>query len=284
MTARPIFGTSAVAFMMAFFVAFMANGCGTVANQVRTYPAPSSDELMAALKVHQRDVRGINAETRATSWLGGERVRGTVQILASRTGDLRFEAEVTLQGTVAALAVTNSQFTFLDHQKHIFREGPACPANVASLIRIPLAPAAVAAILLGDAPVHDRTKVLAVEWDSAHAADVLVLGDPSGARLWVGLHRPNAAVAAWDVVFLDGAAQASEQRWRVSYEDLARQNGVALPRVVKFAEPGKGFDDGVEIRFRDRQVNGTFAENAFVLQRPPGYTVEVAPCGAATHP
>jgi hypothetical protein len=276
MTARLTVMISAVA---------LAAGCGATASAVRSYPAPSADELLAALKLRQQNVRGINAETKTTSWLGGERVRGTVQILATRSGDLRFEAEVTLQGTVAALAVKSGQFTFIDYQKHVFREGPACPANVASLIRIPLAPTAVAAILLGDAPISDGTKVLGVEWDSARAADVLVLGDPSGARLWVGLHRPSAAVAAWDVVFVDGAAgPASQQRWRVSYEDLERSKGIALPGLVRFAEPGKGFDDGVEIRFRDRQVNGSFAENAFVLQRPTGYPVEVSPCGPGAHP
>ena len=37
--------------------------------------------------------------------LAGERARGTVQMLVARNGDLRFEAEVSLQGVVAALAV-----------------------------------------------------------------------------------------------------------------------------------------------------------------------------------
>ncbi len=259
----------------------LACGCGGMAKLVRAYPAPSEQELLGAVKARQDSVRGINVETRATSWLGGQRVRGTVQMLATRTGQLRFEAEVTLQGTVAALAVNDGQFTFIDYQKHVFRQGPACPANVAALIRIPLAPPAVAAILLGDAPMQDATKAVRVEWDSARGADVLVLDDPSGTTLWLGLRRPNPAAAAWDVAFLEGAARGANDRWRVSYEDFERAGGIALPRLVRFAEPGKGFDDGVEIRVRERAINPTFPDNAFALQRPPGYPVELASCGPA---
>jgi hypothetical protein len=255
-------------------------GCASTNNLVRAYPAPSAQELLDAVKARQNSVRGMNAETRATSWLGGERVRGTVQMLAARGGQLRFEAEVTLQGTVAALGVNDGQFTFIDYQKRVFRQGPACPANVAALIRIPLAPAAVAAILLGDAPVHESTKAVRVEWDSARGADVLVLDDPSGTTLWLGLRRSSPA-AAWDVVFLEGAAAGAKERWRVSYEELERVGGVAVPRLVRFAEPGKGFDDGVEIRVRERAINPVFPDNAFTLQRPPGYPVELASCGPA---
>jgi hypothetical protein len=257
-------------------------GCAGSSHVVRRYPAPAAPELMATLTARQNAVRSINAETRATSWLGGERVRGTVQMLANRHGQLRFEAEVALQGTVAALAVSDGQFTFIDYQKHVFRQGPACPANVAGLLRIPLAPTAVAAILLGDAP--EGTRAVAVDWDAARAADVLVLEQPSGIRFWLSMRKPNPAIAAWDVVALEGAAPGAAQRWRVSYEDLERMGGVALPRLVRFAEPGKGFDDGVEIRFRDRQINGPFADNAFVLQRPSGYPVEAASCGPAAQP
>jgi hypothetical protein len=267
--------------VLALFASLVAAGasCARTTVAVRSYPAPTADDLMAALKARQGAVRTLNAETRATSWLGGERVRGTVQVLATRAGQLRFEAEVTLQGTVAALAVDKGQFTFIDYQKHVFRQGPACPANVAGLIRIPLAPTAVTAILLGDAPVQDGTKAVRVEWDAARAADVLVLEDPTGTTLWLGMHKPNPAAAGWDVLFLEGGSAGAKQRWRVSYEDLAREGGVALPRLVRFAEPGKGFDDGVEIKIREFQINGAVSDEAFVLQRPAGYPVELASCG-----
>lgn len=256
------------------------SGCAGSMRAVRGYPPPSAAELLDSLKARQARLGSMNAETRATSWLGGERVRGTVQMLVARSGQLRFEAEVALQGTVAVLAVNAGQFAFVDYQKHVFREGPACPANVAALIRIPLAPAAVAAILLGDAPLAADSRPSAVAWDAERGADVLVLDDGSGARLWIGMRRAAPAVPAWDVVFLEGAVSGSAGRWRVAYEDLARLDGVALPRLIRFAEPGKGFDDGVEIRMRERTIDPSFPPGAFVLERPPGYKVELASCPA----
>jgi hypothetical protein len=221
----------------------------------------------------------MNVETRATSWLGGERVLGTVQMLVERGGRLRFEAEVSLQGTVAALTVDGGQFAFIDHQKHLFRKGTACPANVAAMIRIPLAPAEVAAILLGDIPLPDGSGSATVEWDSRRGADVLAVENPMGAKLLLGLRRPQAQVAAWDVVFVEGLDAGARGRWQVSYEDFERVSGVALPRLVRFAEPGKSFDDGVEIKIRERALNPAFPEGAFVLTPPSGYQVELATCG-----
>ena len=261
-------------------LASLATGCAGTAHMVRSYPAPSTDELLQAVRARQAAVRGINVETRATSWLGGERVRGTVQMLVERGGRLRFEAEVSLQGTVAALTVDGGQFAFIDHQKHLFRKGPACPANVAAMIRIPLAPAEVAAILLGDIPLPDGSKAAPVEWDSSRGADVLAVESQAGAKLRLGMRRPNPQLPAWDVVFVEGLDAGARGRWQVSYEDFDRTSGVALPRLVRFAEPGKSFDDGVEIKIRERALNPAFPEGAFTLEPPSGYRVEVAACGA----
>ena len=46
-------------------------------------------------------------------------------------------------------------------------------------------------------------------------------------------------------------------------------SGVALPRLVRFTEPGKNFDDGVEIKIRERAINPSFPEGAFASRRPP---------------
>ena len=220
---------------LAIVLAAFSAGCAAGGQMVRSYPAPSAEELLQAVRARQAAVRGVNVETRATSWLGGERVRGTVQMLVERSGRLRFEAEVALQGTMAVLTVDGGQFAFIDHQKHLFRKGPACPANVAALIRIPLAPAEVAAILLGDIPLPEGSKAVSVEWDGARGADVLAVESQAGTKLWLGLRRPNPQITTWDVVFVEGLDPGARGRWRVSYEDFERVSGVALPRLVRFA-------------------------------------------------
>ncbi len=265
---------------LAIVLAAFTAGCAAGGQMVRNYPAPSAEELLQAVRARQAAVRGMNVETRATSWLGGQRVRGTVQMLVERGGRLRFEAEVALQGTVAVLTVDDGQFAFIDHQKHLFRKGPACPANVAAMIRIPLAPAEVAAILLGDIPLPEGSKAASVEWDGARGADILGVETQTGTRLWLGLRRPNSRIPAWEVVFVEGSEPGTRGRWRVSYEDFERVSGVALPRLIRFAEPGKDFDDGVEIKVRERTLNPSFPVGAFTLEPPSGYKVELAACGA----
>ena len=97
----------------------------------RPYPAPAADALIAALAAQQAAVRGMNARVRATSWLGGERVRATVNMLVERDGHLRFEAEVSLQGTVAALATDGTTFALLRRAQERARRAarPARPTS-----------------------------------------------------------------------------------------------------------------------------------------------------------
>jgi hypothetical protein len=249
-------------------VGLLFAACATAPAQ-RSYPVPTAEELLAALHARQAAAHSLNLETRTTSWLGGERVRGTVQMLVERAGNLRFEAEVSLQGTVAVLAVHEGSFVFVDHQKKTFRQGLATPSDVASLIRIPLPAEAVAAILLGDVFLPEGSKALDVGWD--RGADVLHLQTPDGDELWVSLRRPAPLVAAWDVVAVSGQPAFARARWRVSYEDLQRIDGHSFPKLIRFAEPGRDFDDGVEIKVRDRIVNPSFPADAFLLAPPPGY-------------
>ena len=97
---------------------------------MRPYPAPAADALIAALSAQQAAVRGMNARVRATSWLGGERVRATVNMLVERDGHLRFEAEVSLQGTVATLATDGTTFALSTRTRTSSRAGrPARPTS-----------------------------------------------------------------------------------------------------------------------------------------------------------
>jgi hypothetical protein len=170
---------------------------------------------------------------------------------------------------VAALAVHDGTFVFVDHQKKTFRQGLATANDVASLIRIPLPAEAVAAILLGDVFFPAASQALDVGWD--RGADVLHLLTPDGVQLWISLRRPAPAVAAWEVVAVAGQSPFARARWRVSYEDLQRSDGQSFPVLIRFAEPGRDFDDGVEIKVRDRILNPTLPVDAFLLAPPPGY-------------
>jgi hypothetical protein len=255
--------------------------CCATAPKPRPYPTPPADELLAALKQRQTAVRTLSMETKTTSWIGGDRLKATVLMMADRAGRLRFEAEVALQGTVAMLAVDGRNFTYIDQEHRLFRHGPACPANVALMVPIPLMPQEIAAVLLGDAPVGDRARATDVSWDGKLGADVLAVEQPeSGApRLWVSLRK---SASGYDVVAVEGQSAGAPGRWRVAYEDLARADNFTLPGTIRFAEPGKSFDDGVEVKVKQRlAVNATPPDGVFTLAPPPGFKDELLLCPPA---
>jgi hypothetical protein len=243
-------------------------------------PAPAPATLLQALQARQSALRTLELETRTTSWLSGDRVRATVLMLVDRAGRLRFEAEIPVQGAVAALTVHGNEFALLDLQRHLFHKGPACPANVSRLIPIPLLPEEIAAILLGDAPVAPDTQAVEVSWDGKRQADVLALerrtAGAGASRLWVTMKRKPTG---YDVLAVEGQSPGARDRWRVSYEDLGRADGATLPGVIRFAEPGKSFDDGVEIKVKERLgLNRVLRDEQFVLAAPAGYPVETLRC------
>jgi hypothetical protein len=253
-------------------------GCPQASHPIaRPYLAPTPEALVAAMQARQTAVPGMNARVRATSWLSGERVRATVNMLAERDGRLRFEAEVSLQGTVATLVTETGHFALLDARKNELSRGPACPANVASLIRIPLAPEEVAAILLGDARMPSGSAGATVDWDANAGTDVLVLPDPAGGALQV-LFRGTGADRR--LVGANRVGAAGERIWRTAYEDFARAGDEWLPGTIRFAEGKGSFDDGVEIKFRDRTVGGAPPAGAFTLTSPPGVAVRDVGCGS----
>jgi hypothetical protein len=234
---------------------------------------------MATLTARQSAVRGMNARVRATSWLDGERVRATVNMLVQRDGHLRFEAEVSLQGMVAALATDGTTFAFFDAHKNEVSRGPACADNVASLIRIPLAPADVAALLLGDARPPEGATPQPVQWDAGSGGDMLVLRAPDEHMLvYTFRGSSDADRVLVGVMSLD---KGGKRAWRAAFEDLETVGGVRLPGTIRFAEKDASFDDGVEIKFKDRTLNAAPAPNAFTLAPPAGATVVDVGCGPA---
>ena len=221
----------------------------------------------------------MNARVRATSWLGGERVRATVNMLVERDGHLRFEAEVSLQGTVAVLATDGTAFSLYDAHKNELSRGPACPANVASMIRIPLGArgrrggaarrrahartdrSGDGVRRLGRAPRGGRARVPARE----------------GGTLQFLFHGDGAART---LVAIDRIGTNGAPLWRTAYEDHETVGAVRLPGIIRFAEQNSSFDDGVEIKFKDRSINATPPADAFTMPPPAGATIVNVGCGA----
>jgi hypothetical protein len=70
--------------------------------------------------------------------------------------------------------------------------------------------------------------------------------------------------------------------WRASYEDLAPvAGGPRLPGSIRFAERADSYDQGVEIRFKDRTLNAEMAPDSFTIVPPAGAKVIDVGCGLA---
>jgi hypothetical protein len=246
----------------------------------RPYPPLPAEVLMEALRKRQAAVHAVDLDTRTTSWLGGDRQRATVVMLVERSGRLRFEVEVSIEGVVATLVTDGHDFQLSDLKARVFKHGPVCPENLGAYFPVPLMPAEIAAILLGDAPVGAEARPLGVSWDGAARAEVLEIANGragAAGKLWVSLRRADKA-DRWDVVAVAGESPGRPGRWRVEYQDLEAKDGVAQPGVVRFAEPGKSFDDGVEIKVRTRSANPALKDQAFALAPPAGFADETVPC------
>ena len=275
---RPRARPSLAALLVLLTLPLLGGACPRHGRIERAYPPPAPAELRQMLVARQTAVTSINGSARATSWLGGDRIRATVLVLVERVGRLRLEAEVSLQGTVAILATDGQRFGLLDVRKNELRRGPACPANIASLIRIPLSPAEVAAIFLGDAKLPDGDAANdSVDWDGDTGTDVLVIPGAAGQLRYHFRHRDTGAPLLVGVTAVDGAQKPI---WRVAFEEFVdvpgRRGVVSLPQLIHYAEGTSSYDDGVEIKFKDRTANDPIAPDAFTLSPPAGTpTVEV---------
>jgi hypothetical protein len=261
--------------ILAALLAALTVGCAHAPPVTRPWAPPTADELAALLAARAATVRSLNARAKATSWLGGDRARATVLMLVERDGHLRLEVEVSLQGTVATLATDGRTFELLDARKNELSRGPACPANVATLVRIPLAPADVAAVFLGDARrPPDAVVTPAVAWDPARGADVLELVAP-GSTLHVFFARHGGDV---DVVGAEALAGA-RRLWRTSYDDFQGAGAARLPTTIRYAEGDRSYDDGVEIKLKDHELGGTPPAAAFTIAPPSGVNLRDVGCG-----
>jgi hypothetical protein len=257
--------------------------CGTGLMAKRPYPPASPAAILDQLRKRQGAITGADLETRTTSWLQGQRTRASVFMLIDRPGRLRFEAEVALQGTVATLITDGTNFSLADFQSHQAKQGQACPENVASLIPVPLQPDEIAAILLGDAPISPDAEIVGTTWDPKAAADVVEIENrkdgTATTHLWITL-RPAQAPERIDVLAVEGGTPEHRSHWRVQFDqrEIAGEAGYRQPNLIKFAEPGRSFDDGVEVKVKSRKINPTFRDKVFTPTPPDGFPVESVPC------
>jgi hypothetical protein len=281
---RPSRSRGAALLVLMGLVGLGFSSCGTGLLAKRPYPPASPAAILSQLRQRQGAILGADLETRTTSWLQGQRTRATVYMLVDRVGRLRFEAEVALQGTVATLITDGERFSLADFQSHLAKQGEACPENVASLIPVPLAPDEIAAILLGDAPIAAEAQVVGITWDPAAAADVVEIENSSKdvvtTHLWITLRPAKPGGERMEILAVEGGTPEHRSHWKVAFDEreIAGEAGYRQPNLIRFAEPGRSFDDGVEIKVKSRKLNPVFRDHVFTPVPPDGFPVESVAC------
>jgi hypothetical protein len=238
----------------------------------RPYPAPSAEELLAAVRTRQQKLTSMRAEARADHMgEGGERVKLTINMLLAEGGKLRLEAESPVGGAVATLTADGQRFSLLDARNNRFLVGPARPCNIARLIRVQLEPEDAVQALTGSAPAGGTPAE--VGWDSSSGGrEMLTLATPDGGRetLWL-----DSRDRRWDVVRAEKKDAGGRLVWKLAHEDFEEAGGFRLPKRTTVEDPPHKAD--VQIRFRSREPNVQAPADAFKLE-PKGLKAEEVGC------
>lgn len=247
----------------------LSAGCPT-ASVTRGYPEPAPQAVLDHLRGLKERAATLNALTKTDVRVGGERANVEVSILAAWGGKLRFIAADPNHATAADLASNGERYCFVDVHANCAECGPATADTVARLVRIPLEPDQVVAVLMGATPLLEDAEA-SVEWQPAGGHEILTLkrGDAVQRVVLDGRDR------RWDVLESQ-LTEGGKTRWRIRHKDFrdvksAQGQVVRVPTDSIFEESG----DNVRISWREQTIGAPLAAGKFQLAPPPG----LAACG-----
>jgi outer membrane lipoprotein-sorting protein len=232
---------------------------------VRSYPPPAPEVILAHIAGLRERATSLNADTKTDVRMGKARANVTVMMLAAWGGKLRFQALDPQNAMAADLASDGERYCYLDVHAGCAECGAATPENVARLVRIPLEPDEVVAVLLGATPVLAGADA-SLEWDARGGHEVVTLRRGAEVQRVVLDGRDRR----WDV--LDSELRRDgESRWRIRHKDFreiktATGQTVRLPGASIFEEGG----DTVRISWRDRRVGEPLDDAKFRMTPPAG--------------
>jgi hypothetical protein len=227
----------------------------------RDYPEPTTQAILEHLEKLRQRAPTLKAETKTDFRLNKDRVNLTVNMLAAWGGKLRFQAEDPNGAMAADLSSDGQNYCFIDVHHNCAECGPATPENVARMIRIPLEPDEVVAVLLGSAPVlADAQAKLA--WDPQGGNEILTLTKDG----WTEKITLDGRNKAWDVLEASESGPDGKTVWHLRHKDFHDVKGVRLPGASLFEQAG----DSVRIQWRQQTVGENLDDAKFHLQPQPG--------------
>lgn len=180
----------------------------------RPYAAPSTAEVVAAIKARGARVRTLRAEARMSYRTDQGRVKATVRMMARQGGELRFDVVSPFDTPLATLVCGQGRFALVDSRKGRHFHGPASPCNLARLLQVALRAEDVLVVLSGGTPLIPHTSA-SLAWDERAGAEVLTLRSKNAQQL----------------IRLDGR----DKRWRLLSSEIRDATGKLLLKIVPSA-------------------------------------------------
>lgn len=249
-------------------------------------PTIQHTDARQALRYHEsmrQPLTAIRAEARVDQRGNDGRVRGTVLMFVESPDHVRFDA-MTQFGPAAILTSDGLEFALTDLRENRYLFGPACPANIARLLGIPLSARDTTVFLLGRTPVieGDDTSIECIG-DGTYRIE---LRADNGQRQEIDLQVReadlNAPILEQRLRLLRSELYDAKGRtlWRASYDDYRvipiGEMGVAVPYWVRIEQPQLGSD--TLVRFEEITVNPEIVDEVFTQSPRPGVSQEHVTC------
>jgi hypothetical protein len=244
-------------------------GCPT--HVERPYADPGAQTVINYIKALPERARSLRAETVSDAYIGEDRFKLTVLMMATWGGKLRYMAMSPGGGNMAAdLASDGNEFCFIDANKNCGECGPATPENVGQLIRVVLEPDDVVAIMLGGTPLLEGAEAT-LTWDRSNGHEILTLVRPDGMKQRVEL---GGAEHHWEVLFSevkdpDGKLVFRVRNGRYHTVKTASGGSIRLPGRSEFDQPG----NNVRIDWKEQEVDVELGDDKFHLDVPVGLPI-----------
>lgn len=255
-------------------------------------PNETPEDLVGKLAKKRAELTSFTTNSTMDYWLGNQRMKGDVLVMAKPGAFVRFAALSPAGGsTLLEMACNGRDFTLVDYQNNCTLSGPCDATSIAQFFHIALAPDDFFHLALGTPPVLENAKG-SVAWDSDHGYEKLRLESPAGTqKLTLDLKDNHLDVIDSELDTPDGKIV-----WSVANADFTDVAGHRVPGKTRFKSPDQKEDLLVEWG-DERQLNVDLDATKFALQAPAGLpmcgqTVQLKPAspaagsgsGGGTHP
>jgi outer membrane lipoprotein-sorting protein len=252
--------------------ALLAAGCphnGGGGGSQPSGPAPTVPEIVDRLAKQRDQLHAFKAESVMDYWLGKDRVKGTVYVMADTGKKVRFNAINPTGDVMADLACDGTNFVYLDYRNNCVLRGPCTKSSIAQLLHVELEPEDFLYLALGAAPVLPEAKG-EVKWDGDKGSWRVDLTAPAGTQTIMIDPRDQH----WDVVETERKYPDGKMAWSVEntdFHDAKDEDGKTshrIPGKTRFKSPQQEADLIVE--WKEQHVNPTLDPTKFSFTPPDG--------------